>query len=178
MNRIRSRTGHRPATRGISAAARSAGPGLLRIGASTDVGRRRVNRNPLHRVCSGVPSRYVRPARALRGAGLLHGMRRLARPCLVCGTPTRYGPRCEQHALPARARASASDRGYGADHQRARRGLAALLKARGSVPCGYCGALIQHGQRWDAAHVIDGVPSAGYMIAHPVCNQRAKTKPA
>jgi hypothetical protein len=43
------------------------------------------------------------------------------------------------------------------------------------APCGYCGIVVQHGDRWVAAHRIDGNPAAGWMISHPDCNERAKS---
>jgi len=63
-------------------------------------------------------------------------------------------------------------RGYGAEHQAARRALESLLHA----PCGYCREVIQVGERFDAAHIVDGAPEHGWKLAHPRCNQRAKTR--
>lgn len=40
----------------------------------------------------------------------------------------------------------------------------------------YCGQPITHGQRWHAAHVVDGDPTRGYVIAHSWCNEAAKRK--
>jgi hypothetical protein len=42
------------------------------------------------------------------------------------------------------------------------------------APCGYCCTVINVGERFDAAHVVDGDPSAGWMHSHPRCNQAAK----
>jgi hypothetical protein len=93
------------------------------------------------------------------------------RPCLGvepdggrCPGLVRSGSRCPRH------RATTSERGYGSPHQAVRSRLAATLPA----PCGYCGTVIQPGERWDAAHVVDGRPEFGYVPAHPRCNQRAK----
>ena len=36
--------------------------------------------------------------------------------------------------------------------------------------------LIQAGERFDAAHIIDGAPEHGWKLAHPHCNQRAKSR--
>jgi hypothetical protein len=75
--------------------------------------------------------------------------------------------RCAVH------RQTTSERGYGADHQAARAQLEATLPAS----CGYCGVTIERGERWVAAHRVDGKPEAGYVVAHPVCNERAKNRP-
>src|SRR5215212_6882064 len=94
------------------------------------------------------------------------------RRCLKCNRPF-TGARCPEPSCSSR-----EARGYGAEHQQARGRLAALLPA----PCGYCREIVQVGERFDAAHVIDGAPEYGWRVAHPSCNQRAKvaesTKPA
>ncbi len=102
----------------------------------------------------------------------------MKRPCLTCGTLT-TGTRCPahqrqlqhqyQHRHDAR-RGSTTARGYGTQHQLARQAQSATLP----TVCGYCGVLIIDGDQWDAAHVEDGRPEMGYMVAHPQCNQRAK----
>jgi hypothetical protein len=44
--------------------------------------------------------------------------------------------------------------------------------------CGYgCGTVIEPGDRWVAAHAVDGDPDAGYLISCPSCNERAKRGP-
>ena len=88
--------------------------------------------------------------------------------------PACLEPRCPGRAVHrgycARHRRSTTQRGYGITHQRARELLAATLPA----PCGYCGLVIAPGAVWVAAHWIDGDPSAGWMVSHSVCNERAK----
>jgi hypothetical protein len=84
----------------------------------------------------------------------------MQRPCLRCGQL--HDTRIAQ----CPARPSATRRGYGQDHQRARQFLALNLPA----PCGYCGQTIWPGTRWHAAHVIDGHPEHGWMPAHGSCN--------
>jgi len=91
------------------------------------------------------------------------------RPCPEFTT----GTRCAFHErLREAARGSREDRGYGADHRSARAALERTLPA----PCGYCGTTIYPGERWVAAHVVDGDPTAGWMVAHPACNERAKAR--
>lgn len=90
----------------------------------------------------------------------------MLRPCLTCGEPT-SASRCKAHAL---RKAPNAQRGYGAEHRKAREAIARTMPA----PCGYCGEMIAG--RWDAAHVVDGDPSYGWMPAHPICNQRAKVR--
>lgn len=68
--------------------------------------------------------------------------------------------------------ATTTERGYGWPHQRARRRLARTLP----TPCGYCGVLIRPGEPWVAAHRIDGDPKAGWIVAHPQCNEGAKKR--
>lgn len=80
---------------------------------------------------------------------------------VLSGTPCRE---CE------RRRPSRQVRGYGPAHDRARRALAATLPAA----CVYCGAIVGLGERWVAAHLVDGDPSAGWGVSHPACNERAK----
>ncbi len=88
--------------------------------------------------------------------------------CLVpgCGQVT-TSSRCPTHTRTLNRAKSAR---YGVTQQRARRALAATLP----TPCGYCGLLIDETQRWDAAHVQDGNDAAGYVVSHPICNQREK----
>ena len=71
-----------------------------------------------------------------------------------------------------RRRPSRQARGYDAAHGRARATLAALLPA----PCFYCRAVIEAGERFVAAHVVDGDPAAGWAAAHAACNERAKVR--
>lgn len=61
-------------------------------------------------------------------------------------------------------------RGYGREHQQIRRDLSLTLPA----PCGYCGVTITPGERWVAAHVVDGDPDSPRVVAHPGCNERGK----
>ena len=93
------------------------------------------------------------------------------RPCLDCRRPTGNGARCPDCAAERdRARGTRQERGYGADHDKARRAIAARLP----LPCLYCHGQIDPGDRWDAAHVLDGHPEYGTAPAHPRCNQRAR----
>lgn len=93
------------------------------------------------------------------------------RPCLGCGALVKGASRC--HACTRgvdRARGTREQRGYGMAHRRARAALATTLPA----PCGYCGRTLTPGMAWVAAHVVDGDPSAGWVVACPACNERAK----
>ena len=74
--------------------------------------------------------------------------------------------RCDAH------KQTMAQRGYGVPHQRAKERLRLTLPC----PCGYCGVVIERGEAWVTAHVIDGQPSAGWMVAHPACNERAKLR--
>lgn len=88
-------------------------------------------------------------------------------------------PRCPNTAAPdGRGRCdvhrqTTGQRGYGRSHQLARDGLRATLPA----PCGYCGVVIRPWEAWVAAHVVDGDPSAGWVVSHGPCNERAKGRP-
>ncbi len=82
---------------------------------------------------------------------------------LESGTPCRA---CQRRRDAARG--SRVEVGYGADHQRARRALAAALP----TPCAYCGVEVTTGERWVAAHVRDGDRTSPRMVAHPSCNAR------
>jgi len=63
--------------------------------------------------------------------------------------------------------------GWGWQHQQARASLALSLPAW----CGYgCGTWLTSASPWVAAHVIDGDPTAGYVVACRSCNERAKTR--
>ena len=66
------------------------------------------------------------------------------------------------------ARGTRQERGYGADHYRARRALAAALPQ----PCAYCRVIVTAADNWHAAHVRDGDPSSPRMVAHASCNAR------
>ena len=79
-----------------------------------------------------------------------------------------YRGKCEGH----RHLMTTNARGYGVPHQQARELLSRTLP----TPCGYCGVVVQRGELWAAAHRIDGDPTAGWMVAHPICNERHKVR--
>jgi hypothetical protein len=86
------------------------------------------------------------------------------RPCLDCGEPS-PNTRCPAHTR------TTAERGYGAEHQRARARLARQLPA----PCGYgCGRMLYPDTDWVAAHVLDGRPESGWTASCRSCNERAK----
>ncbi len=99
-----------------------------------------------------------------------------ARPCLICGalfTPP-PGARPPPSRYPAHEgrgdgrRASTSQRGYGAAHQRLRARLLPLAYGR---PCPRCGRPMLRGQAVDLGHTDD---RSGYQgMEHRLCN-RAK----
>ena len=101
----------------------------------------------------------------------------MLRPCIVCGAPTK-NTRCPPHQLEAtrhreQRRPSRQARGYDKHHDQARRHLAAMLP----LPCGYgCGTILTKDARWVAAHRVDGDPTAGWIAACPLCNERAKQR--
>lgn len=106
----------------------------------------------------------------------------LSRPCLgpAPGQPCPYGnvtttTRCRActTAYEAGRRGTTTQRGYGWEHQQVRSSLAGTLPC----PCGYCGVTVERAEPWVAAHVRDGQPEYGWMVAHPVCNERAKVRP-
>src|SRR6185369_12221439 len=109
----------------------------------------------------GVPARLGRrPARTslLSVAG---------RVCSEPGCPefAEDRGRCRLH------RRTTGQRGYGAEHQDARRSLEATLPRF----CAYgCGTWLTAASSWVAAHVVDGDPSAGWAVACGPCNERAK----
>ena len=74
--------------------------------------------------------------------------------------------KCERH------RQTTTERGYGRTHQQARESLGRTLP----TPCGYCRVVVWRGELWVAAHRIDGDPTAGWMVAHPTCNERGKMR--
>ena len=85
-------------------------------------------------------------------------------------TQVQSGRRC---AACERRRPNRTQRGYGAQHDRARRILAATLPA----PCAYrCGTVLRSAAEMVAAHVVDGDPSAGWIAACRSCNERAKRR--
>jgi hypothetical protein len=97
----------------------------------------------------------------------------MKRDCIErCGRMT-TGTRCRPcEAARERKRGTPSQRGYGAAHQAARKALAAQLPDL----CGYCHKVIRLSDKWVAAHVVDGQPDMGWMVAHPDCNERAKVR--
>jgi hypothetical protein len=97
----------------------------------------------------------------------------MKRPCLDCGMPT-DGSRCSLHRkLTMRRRQSATSRGYDRHHRAARAALRDTLPA----PCAYgCGTWLEPDGVWNAAHVIDGDASAGWIAACVSCNQRARAR--
>ena len=97
----------------------------------------------------------------------------MQRPCIERGCPNLTPrTRCPAHERERDARrGSSTQRGYGAEHQRARERLRATLPA----PCGYgCGVILWPNGRWVAAHVVDGNPDAGWIASCLRCNERAK----
>jgi hypothetical protein len=88
------------------------------------------------------------------------------RPCIECGALS-DGTRCARH------RRTRQQRGYDADHDRAR----AALVARLPLLCQYgCGTLLTHPDELVAAHVVDGRPEHGWLAACRSCNERAKRR--
>jgi hypothetical protein len=84
-------------------------------------------------------------------------------PCRGCGRPgTQHCDVCK------RKRGTTSERGYGGEHQRARRGWAELI-AMGTVRCRRCGELISHRDYWDLGHHEDR--SAASEPEHRTCNR-------
>lgn len=88
------------------------------------------------------------------------------------------GSRCKACvAKRERTRGTPSQRGYGAQHQAARKALAeGLPDLCGRGLPGYCGKMIRRGEAFVAAHVVDGDPTRGWVAAHPGCNERAKVR--
>ena len=80
------------------------------------------------------------------------------------------GTRC---AACERRRPSRQARGYDAAHERARATLAAMLPA--PCACG-CGAVLDAGSDWVAAHLVDGDPSAGWAAMCRSGNERMKRR--
>lgn len=103
-------------------------------------------------------------------------MRGVSTLCASCGAIVRPGARCSCKPNASRPKRSRQERGYGANHTRARKQLKDLLERRGMVRCFYCPVVIRNGEKWVAAHIVDGDPSKGWAIAHPVCNERAKVR--
>ena len=92
--------------------------------------------------------------------------------CLDCPAWALPGqPRCDLHRRRAlQRRLSRQARGYGTDHDRARRQLLACLPCL----CGYgCGTTLT-AHTLVAAHRVDGHPEYGYLPACQPCNERAK----
>jgi len=88
-------------------------------------------------------------------------------PCLEhrCPQPAVHRGRCQIH------KRTTTQRGYGPEHQAARRALALTLP----MPCAYgCGTMLVHGDDWVAAHVVDGDPSSARVVSCRRCNERAK----
>lgn len=82
---------------------------------------------------------------------------------------TRRCPQCERER--SRRRAPITKALYGTDHRRARRALMDQLPGY----CGYgCGTWLTPDGKWNAAHVVDGDPSAGYIASCIPCNQKAR----
>lgn len=95
------------------------------------------------------------------------------RPCLDCGTP---GPasRCPTCTLAlGRQRPNRQARGYGAEHERARRQLIAQLP----TACHGCGMALLTPQTMVAGHRVDGRPEYGYVAVCRGCNERMKHRP-
>ena len=67
-------------------------------------------------------------------------------------------------------RARTAERGYGGDHQAARRQVARRVEA-GGVSCSRCGGPIMPDAKWDLDHSDDRGSYLG--AAHAACNRRA-----
>jgi hypothetical protein len=80
------------------------------------------------------------------------------------------GARC---AACERRRPGRALRGYGREHDAARRALLTTLPA----PCAYrCGTVLRSAADMVAAHVVDGDPTAGWVASCRSCNERAKRR--
>jgi hypothetical protein len=88
------------------------------------------------------------------------------RRCLKCRRLF-TGTRCPRPTCSSR-----DARGYGAAHRAARRALERTLPAS----CGYCGRVIGTEEHWHAAHILDGDPTKGWIVACPACNEQAKRR--
>ena len=99
------------------------------------------------------------------------------RPCLECGTPTNQ-TRCPTHTTTHRAqqnqgRPTSTTRGYGTQHQQARKQLATTLPTH----CWYgCGTILTPNSNWVAAHITDGDPNSPRVVSCRTCNERAKQR--
>ncbi len=83
---------------------------------------------------------------------------------VLSGTPCKA---CE------RRRGTTASRGYGYDHQAARRVLVSMLP----LPCAYgCGTVLREAAGMVAAHRVDGDSSAGWVASCRSCNERAKDR--
>jgi len=73
-------------------------------------------------------------------------------------------------------RPSRETRGYGREHQAARRALVALCAERGALPCACgCGTLVTP-DTLVAAHVLDGRPEYGWVASCRRCNEIHKQR--
>lgn len=71
-------------------------------------------------------------------------------------------------------RPTTTARGYGGEHQRLRRAVAAQLERDGSVPCWRCGRAILPGMAWDLGHDDDD-RSIVRGAEHQRCNRATAT---
>lgn len=74
----------------------------------------------------------------------------------------------------AAAGLTTTERGYGGEHQRLRRAVAAQLEREGSVACWRCGRLILLGMAWDLGH-DDADRSIVRGAEHQRCNRATAT---
>lgn len=79
---------------------------------------------------------------------------------------------CPEHrAEYERVRGSKQARGYGIEHQRARREWSVIIAQNGVVPCARCGKPIKRGDPWALDH---NDARTGYLgPSHPTCNSAA-----
>ncbi len=119
------------------------------------------------------PERQPLRRRDRRGSGQHCGaaVGRVIRQCDNGHPPVRV-PSGSPCAACERRRPSRQARGYGANHQRARATIAAMLPA----PRFYCRTVIGQGEPFVAAHVVDGDPAAGWAAADAACNEGAKVR--
>ena len=98
------------------------------------------------------------------------------RPCLGCGETVQDRRRCEacqrtvNRARDAR-RGNRHERGYGADHERARAAMLPTVLA-GQAKCARCGDPIAPDEPWDAGHAEGRVGYRG--PEHTYCNRGNK----
>ena len=98
-----------------------------------------------------------------------------ARPCLDCGTLTKTGNRCPDHARIVDREKEARRKPNRAHYKGAYTKQAKIVRDNATI-CWICKQGPKLNDPWTADHIFPGVPNSPLLPAHRSCNSRRGNK--